>query len=79
MSSVTGFKGEPTKFKEWIKEIENFALLTRAQEEMRKLIAFQARKGPVRDFIDRFFSECPQATWGELELELSTQFAKIVD
>ena len=79
LSSVTVFQGITTKFKKRIKERDKFALLTGAQEETRKLIAFQAGKGPVSDLIDRFFRERPRAIWGELKLEFSTRFAEAVD
>ena len=73
-NSVSVFEGDPSKFKEWIKETEKSALFLGAQDESKKLIAFRASKGPTSNFIDRFLRELPQATWGEMKQELTVQF-----
>ena len=43
-NSVSVFEGDPSRFKEWIKETEKGALFSGAQDESKKLIAFSVEK-----------------------------------
>ena len=72
-------RGRTHKVQRMDKRDRQIRLVNGAQEETRKLIVFQAGKGPVSDFIDRFFRERPRATSRELKFELSNRFAEIVD
>ncbi len=65
--------------KKWVKEIEKFALLTNANDERVKLIAYQSSTGPVGDFIHRYLKDHPQNTWAQLRAELTSRFAECTD
>ena len=53
------YSGEPKGFKEWIKSIEKYALLTNADGAQTKHIAYQASKGAVSDFIHHYITANP--------------------
>ncbi|XP_067655940.1 uncharacterized protein [Haliotis asinina] len=73
------FDGEQKKFKEWIKSVEKYAVLSGAENRQIKLIAYQASVGTVSDFIQRYLSDHPEAAWEELREELTRRFAEITD
>ena len=76
---VQPFEGEPKKFKEWVKSIEKYAVLTNLRQDRIKRVAYQASRGPVSDFICRYSDDHPQATWNELKTELSNRFSEVTD
>lgn len=76
---VLPFEGEPKKFKEWVKSIEKYAVLTNLDDNKVKRVAHQASRGPVSDFIKRYSEANPQATWANMKTELSTRFSEITD
>lgn len=43
---VTSFEGEPKKYKEWVKSIEKYAVLTNLNNDKIKRVAYQASRGP---------------------------------
>ena len=54
--------GEPKGFKEWIKSIEKYALLTNADGVQTKHIAYQESKAAVSDFIHHYITANPNNT-----------------
>lgn len=76
---VQPFEGEPKKFKEWVKSIEKYAVLTNLGQDRIKRVAYQASRGPVSDFICRYSDDHPQATWNDLKAELSNRFSEVTD
>ena len=76
---VQPFEGEPKKFKEWVKSIEKYAVLTNLGQDRIKRVAYQASRGPVSDFICRYSDDHPQATWNDLKTELSNRFSEVTD
>ena len=56
-SVVTQYEGDPRKFKQWIKEIEKYALLSGKQNHEIPTLAYMTCKGSVGDFIKRYFDE----------------------
>ena len=52
---VSNFNGsKPKEYKDWIKSIEKFATLSCVPDDRIKLIAYQASKVPVSDFLKRY-------------------------
>ena len=47
---IKPFEGNPKEFKDWIKGIGKYAILTRITPENIRMIAYQASKGPVSGF-----------------------------
>ncbi len=76
---VDTFKGDPTKYKTWIKSIEKYGTLTNAPRDRLKLIAYQSSSGAVSDFLSRYMADHDRATWDELKRELAGRFAEITD
>lgn len=76
---VSPFDGNPKLFKEWIKSIQKYALLTGINADKIKLVAYQSSKGAVSDFIQRYIADHPAHTWDQLKAELTTRFAEITD
>ncbi|XP_060082374.1 uncharacterized protein LOC132561689 [Ylistrum balloti] len=77
--AVDSYEGDPKKFKEWVGSIEKYASLTGIAADRIKLVAYQASKGPVGDFVKRYVEENPQGTWAELKAELASRFSEITD
>ena len=51
---IPSYDGDPKQCKEWLKSIEKYAVLTQMGEDLRKLVAYQASKGAVSDFVKRY-------------------------
>ena len=78
-TKIEVYSGEPKVFKEWIKAMEKYALLTNADGAQTKFIAYQASKGAVSDFIHCYITTNPNSTWNQLKDELSDRFLEIQD
>ena len=78
-TKIEVYSGELMGFKELIKSIEKYALLTNADGAQTKRIAYQASKGAVSDFIHCYITANPNSTWNQLKDELSTRFSEIQD
>ena len=60
------------------KSIEKYAILTQLGDQ-RKLVAYQASKGAVSDFIKRYLQEHPRRTWQQLQEEIILRFSEVTD
>lgn len=76
---VPSFDGESKKFKEWVKSIEKYSVLTRVPPEQVKMVAYQSSKGPVSDFLKRYLEVNPGQTWVQIKAELTARFAEVTD
>lgn len=65
---VHTFTGDPTKFRSWIKQIENYVLLTSLQKDNAKMVA------PVSDFIHRWVEQTDRDRWDELKAQFTIRF-----
>ena len=80
VSQIVGvFDGEPTKFRDWIKSIEKYVLLSSGDDTLTKRLAFQTSRGAVCDYIHTYITENPDNTWEQLKAELNVRFAEISD
>ncbi|MCG7874780.1 MAG: hypothetical protein N0C90_00440 [Candidatus Thiodiazotropha endolucinida] len=75
---VETFEGDSSKFKDWMKSIDKYALLTGLTDDRKKFVAYQSSRGGVSDFINREINT-PGVTWGDLKKELTARFAEISD
>ena len=82
-SVVTQCEGDPRKFKQWIKEIEKYALLSGKQNHEIPNLAYMTCKGSVGDFIKRYFDETEISegipSWNDLKKLLRDRFADVID
>ena len=78
-SILTEFNGNPKEYRQWIKTIEKYVLMTEQGVEALKVVAFQTARGAVSDYIHRFIKDHPNATWQEMKTDLAVRFADIVD
>ena len=76
---ITAYQGDPKQCKEWLKSIEKYAILTQLGEDQRKLVAYQASKGAVSDFIKRYLQDHPRRTWQQLQEEIILRFSEVTD
>ncbi|MCG7884346.1 MAG: hypothetical protein JAY96_22495 [Candidatus Thiodiazotropha endolucinida] len=76
---ITSYEGDPKLCKEWVKSIEKYAILTQLGEDQKKLVAYQASKGAVSDFIKRYLQEHPGSSWQQLQEEIILRFSEVTD
>lgn len=76
---IRPFEGDGKQFKDWIKSIEKYALLTRVPNDQVKMVAYQSSKGPVSDFLKRHLEANPNHTWIQVKAELTSRFAEVTD
>ncbi|MCG8049022.1 MAG: hypothetical protein JAY66_25635 [Candidatus Thiodiazotropha taylori] len=76
---VPSFDGDCKKFKEWIKSIEKYCVLTHVPNDQVKMIAYQSSKGPVSDFLKRHLETHPDHNWMAIKAELTSRFAEVTD
>ena len=83
LSNIKQFKGEPAKFKAWIKDVERHVQAVGGGDEERIVIASQSAGGVVADFLFRFQNDHDVAagplTWDVVRTELSARFGDVVD
>ena len=79
VAKIKPFEGNPKEFKDWIKGIEKYAILTRITPENIRMIAYQASKGPVSDFLKRHLAAHPDHDWNTIKTELTSRFAEVTD
>ena len=76
---VPTFEGDQKEFKNWVKAIEKYCLLTDLDEGRKRNIALQTAKGSVSDFLLRYIRQHPNGDWETLKKELNDRFGDIVD
>lgn len=77
--SISRFDGDPNKFREWMKEIEKYAIISQASSDKIKKIAYQASSGAVSDYIQRYLINNAEATWQQLKADLTMRFGDVTD
>ena len=78
-ANLPKYKGDPKKFREWIKSVEKYRKILNGDENSTKIIAYQSCDGPVSDFVQRFLTVHDDCTWVKLKAELTARFADITD
>ena len=73
--NVHPFEGDSKKFKDWVKSIEKYALLTRLTDDSVKMVAYQSSRAAVSNFIQRYLHDNVGSNWGQLKTELTSRFA----
>ncbi|MCF1458970.1 MAG: retrotransposon gag domain-containing protein [Shewanella sp.] len=76
---VPTYDGTPSKFKDWVKALGKYGMLTGCDDEKLKLLALQTSQGALSDFIHRWISTHQQKSWKDLKTELQTRFSEVVD
>ena len=76
---IRPFEGDGKQFKNWIKNIEKYALLTRIPNDQVNMVAYQSSKGPVSDFLKHHLEAHPNHTWIQVKAELTSRFAEVTD
>ena len=75
---ITPFEGDSSEFKQGIKGIKKYSLLTKFTDGRTMYIVYQAARGGVSDFISRLINVQGQ-TWANLKAELTARFGEISD
>lgn len=82
-SVITPFEGDPRKFKQWLKEVGKYALMSGKPEHEIPMLGYVTSKGSVGDFIKRYLDETAAAeevaSWHNLRASLQIRFAEITD
>lgn len=76
---ITPYDGTPSKFKEWIKDVEKHSVLINIPSGRIKFIAFQTSTGCVSSFLQRYLDSHENATWPDVKAELAARFAEVTD
>ena len=78
-TNVPTYDGTPSKFKDWVKALGKYGVLTGCDDEKLKLLALQTSQGALSDFIHRWISTHQQKSWKDLKTELQTWFSEVED
>ena len=76
---VSKFDGNPKHFREWIKSIDKYAVLVNADDERKKLIAYQTSSAAVSGFIHRYMQANAGHTWDQMRAQLAIRFSDVTD
>ena len=76
---ISPFSGEQKFYKNWIKSIDKHATLNDLGDDQIKKVAYQTSRNAVSDFLERYLSEHPRASWANVKAELSARFSDISD
>ncbi|MCG8113595.1 MAG: hypothetical protein N0E59_22825 [Candidatus Thiodiazotropha taylori] len=77
---ITPFDGKNSReFHPWVKQVEKFCKLTNVPANGVKLVAYNASREAVSNFLARYLSQFPAATWDMIKIELSRRFSTIID
>ena len=78
-SIVSRFDGNPKSFRECIKSIEQYAVLVNADEDRKKLIAYQSSGGAVSGFIQRYMEANVAHISAQIKAQLAVRFSDVTD
>lgn len=82
-SVITPFEGDSKKFKQWVKEVEKYGLMSGKQAHEIPMLAYITSKGSVGDYIKRYLDETDASeeipSWNDLKESLKNRFAEITD
>ena len=82
-SVITPFEGDAQKFKQWIKEVEKYSVMSGKQGHEIPMLAYITSKGSVGDYIKRYLDETDASeeipSWNDLKESLKNRFAEITD
>ena len=78
-SIVSRFDCNAKNFREWIKSIEKYSMLTGVDDASRKLITYQTSGGAVSGFIERYMTQNPNHNWGQMKAQLAVRFSDVTD
>ena len=76
---ITAFDGQPSKFREWIRNIEKYQKMTYVENDDCRLLAYQTARGAVSGYIARALEANPHCTWVELKADLAKAFSDMPD
>ena len=78
---VAPYYGDKRGLKQWIKQIEKYATLSRIDGEGMKALAYQTARGPVSDYLTRKITEgaFAQENWAGMKANLIAKFAEVTD
>jgi hypothetical protein len=80
---VTRFDGDPTKFKQYVRDIECYAQMAGLADKDIPRIVNITCSGAVKDFVKRYIDEVKEnrgvPTWAELKDSLQKRFAETTD
>ena len=63
---IQPFDEQPSKFRTWMKAVDNYAAVIGANDARKVTKAYQTSNGVVSDFVKRFLDEAHVGTWLEL-------------
>lgn len=82
-SIVQTFEGNPSQFKQWVRNLERYAQMAKVSEGELPSIALVTCTGLVADFIKRYIDEVGVAgtrpNWQDLKKLLQKRFAEVTD
>ena len=80
---VRTFEGDPSKFKQWIKDIERYAQMARLDDNDIPRIVLMTCSGSIADFVKRYLDEVAKKgdppIWPHLKKLMQKRFAEITD
>ena len=71
------FDGKPGDFRNWVKAIEKYIILSRLGEKDTKAIAYQRSSGVVSDFVGRDIQSQGKEPWEDLKTQLKARSGEI--
>ena len=78
-SIVSRFDGNVKNFREWIKSIEKYSVLTGVDDAHRKLIAYQKSGGAVSGFIEHYMTQNLNHNSSQMKAQLAVRFSDVTD
>ena len=80
---VRSFEGDPSQFKDWVKEIEKYAHMARLDSTDIPRIVLMTCMGTVGDFVKRYLEEIESKgklpDWSDLKRLMHKRYAEITD
>ena len=80
---VRSFEGDPSQFKDWVKEIEKYAHMARLDNSDIPRIVLMTCMGTVGDFVKRYLEEIESKgklpDWSDLKRLMHKRYAEITD
>lgn len=73
------FDGDSKQFKDWIKQVEKYAMLNSFDDSNKIKVAFMTATGAASDYIFRWKEGTALQTWGDLKETLTKHFGDVAE